>query len=475
MNISSKHSSLQFELFQSIILYFTSVHDLRTFIAVSKKCHMSVSTSKRNINLNNDLTQQEVALFSGAKILCGKISKIVEVSIEDTDDAVEWEAIASLCNKFSSMKYTYPLFFDPDRLRLQAIFERAKNVTKVVLITGALVKLLSQPEIQKQFSLFNLSKLVICDCDLSNPDHMKVLTIFPQFLKTPKGSVIISHANSYDDVLKAKSLIPSHWIIVLNDVLLVNRAKSSDVLLSPSICSKGYCIDDSIEDNQQLTSIQQDFIDKYLPTISLRYATHESIIPKNTRNLVVTGQFPKSVFTTTTLCNLTFKCSESEHQTEFYIHHLTNLTKLVFQSYEKRNRKISFPSTLKSLKSCYESNDNGVDIVDSTIHKNGLLELTKLTKLRLVHYNKNVLNLPTSLKNIELRYCNATSINGLKENTKLTTLTIQSCSLTSLVIPCFTNYAKLVDCQQLSHVHLLPKFIDNVHLDVMDCPHIELI
>ncbi|BFU19820.1 hypothetical protein CL6EHI_141390 [Entamoeba histolytica] len=495
------HSLLGNVEIRSIIQYLGSINDLITFTMINKKCQKVITTLTTNTNINHSFTKKEIILSPNLKTIKGKINDIInavgikyalnkniEVSIEDTDDAIQWEGIAALCSQFTTVRYVYPHFLGQDILRLQGIFERAKQVKSINVICDALAKVLTQEKIHEIVSTFSVKHLIISSSDLTNNKHKEVLNTFTKLFNPEIGFIIISKAYCYEQIIEIKQLLPTQWKIVLDDPLLVSQAKTSDILLSSGICSKGYCIDDNYYEQEELNENgneqreinklneeQFKFIQLYCPTITLRYANPYSFIPKNTYKLSITGQLPLEVENQVELRQLVFKESTLEKRTQYNLCNLTNLTSLVFQSYERRKRIVGFPLSLKRLEVTYDQEDDqeDSDLPNPEYHPLGLASLTQLTFLRMFHYKKSCIHLPESIVSVELKYCKVTSLSPLNQTKHLESISLYSCNIKTLEISKSVKNVKLINCTELKQLKIDGENTQ-CHFDISGCPNVVL-
>ncbi|GAB1221787.1 hypothetical protein ENUP19_0084G0036 [Entamoeba nuttalli] len=445
------HSLLGNAEIRSIIQYLGSINDLITFTMINKKCQKIITTLTTNTNINHSFTKKEIILSPNLKTIKGKINDIInavgikyalnkniEVSIEDTDDAIQWEGIAALCSQFTTVRYVYPHFLGQDILRLQGIFERAKQVKSINVICDALAKVLTQEKIHEIVSTFSVKHLIISSSDLTNNKHKEVLNTFTKLFNPEIGFIIISKAYCYEQIIEIKQLLPKQWKIVLDDPLLVSQAKTNDILLSSGICSKGI---------NKLNEEQLKFIQLYCPTITLRYSNPYSFIPKNTYKLSITGQLPLEVENQVELRQLVFKESTLEKRTQYNLCNLTNLTSLVFQSYERRKRIVVFPLSLKRLEVTYDQEDDqeDSDLPNPEYHPLGIS----------FSYTTHFLRIP------------------LNQTKHLESISLYSCNIKTLEISKSVKNVKLINCTELKQLKIDGKNTQ-CHFDISGCPNVVL-
>ena len=183
-----KQSFTKHQLYH-IVNNFQQIQDVETFSFINKKCQETLQLFTENIFFNNKFTRKESQLLPNMKTIKAKISDIVKsigiqqalqkdikVFICDLDDAIQWEGIDTLCTKFIHVNYFYPNFLGQDMRRLQSVFERAMNVRSINVICDAFAKILNVTDIHLSIQKYQLDYFCLHDCDLTNEQHVQVLT-----------------------------------------------------------------------------------------------------------------------------------------------------------------------------------------------------------------------------------------------------------------------------------------------------------
>ena len=476
-----------------IVNNFTDIQDVETFSYINKKCQETLHLFTENIFINNTFTRKESKLLPNIKTIKAKMSDIVKaigieqalqkdikVIIYDTDDAIQWEAIDALCTKFIHVNYFYPDFLKQDMRRLQSVFERATNVHSIVVICDAFAKILNVTEIDVCMKKYQLDYFCLYQCNLTNEQHVKTIKKFTNSLKPKKGYVFIDRAEDYNQIREIKKEIPEMYKIIINDCLLVSQANSNEVILSSVLCRKGFCIDgriDNFSDNEQhhINEEQMKFIKLYQPTITLRYSTSQSLIPLETYHVNIIGELPNCLFDLKLIESIRFKESTKETRIDYDLSQMTTLTSIAFQSYERRERHVVFPSSLKHLDinfECEDFNERKEDQIGNSSYVPLLQPLTQLTSFTLNHYNVPEIRFPCSLISIQLKNSIIKKV-SFDMTTQLKSLSIDNCHISSLTLPPTIEHVQLWNCNYLKDVNYKGNF-NNCEFDIKKCPLIYL-
>ena len=226
---------------------------------------------------------------------------------------------------------------------------------------------------------------------------------------------------------------------------------------------------------RSLNSEQETFIKLYLPTITLRYSTHNSFIPPETYHVNIIGELPDCLFTLKRIESIRIKESPIETRTDYNISHLTTLTSFRLQSYERRERHVVLPLSLRHVDVDVEREDLNERTEDQIGNNNYLpiiQSLTNLTSLTLNHYNVPQILFPQSIVSINLKNSIINEL-SLNETTCLKSIIVDNCHITSLIIPPSVEHVKLSNCLYLKDVYIKGN-PNSCHFDIKSCPLIHL-